>query len=187
MLEAKERRSLAVAVAVIIGFVEPAVAQTPAVEVSGGYQAPYDNSIEKWFPAGWRLDVAANVNETWAVLADVGHASRSEGVLDVEVGLYTFGGGVRWSRRTVSRLVPFAQFLAGAALMRSRADVAGGTLTVSQTKWMVQPGGGVNFLIGKGWGIVGEADFRRILLDENEDGRSGLNQLELFTGIRFAF
>ena len=52
---------------------------------------------------------------------------------------------------------------------------------------MVQPGSGVNVLVGRRWGIVGEADFRRIFLDQEKDGKSGVNQLALFTGIRFAF
>ena len=105
MLEAT-RGSLTVAVAVILGFVAPAVAQTPAVEISGSYQAPYDHSIEKWFPIGWSVDVAANLNDTWGVIAQVGRAARSEGDLDIDLDLYTFGGGTRWSHRTMSRVVP---------------------------------------------------------------------------------
>ena len=187
MLQTTEQHSLLTAVAVVLIFAVPAVAQTPVVEVSGGYQAPYDNSIEEWFPVGWSLDVAANVNDTWGVLAQVARAARSEGELHVDLDLYTFGGGVRWSHRTTSRFVPFAQLVAGGSRMASRADLAAGELTVSQTKWMMQPGGGVNVLVGGGWGIVGEADYRRIFLDEDQDGRSGLNQLGFFTGVRFAF
>lgn len=187
MLEATERRSLLTAVAAVLVFTVPALAQTPVVEVSGGYQAPYDNSIAEWFPAGWSLDIAANVNSAWGLLAQVSRASRSEGELDLDLDVYTFGGGVRWSHRSTSRLVPFAQLVAGGSRLGSRADLAGHELTVSQMKWIVQPGGGVNVLVLKGWGVVGEADYRRIFLDKEEDGRSGLNQLAFFTGIRFAF
>ena len=49
---------------------------------------------------------------------------------------------------------------------------------------LLQPGGGVNFVLGDGWGIFGAADWRRVFLDEETDGSSGLNQVRVFVGVR---
>jgi hypothetical protein len=57
-------------------------------------------------------------------------------------------------------------------------------VTDSATKFMLQPGAGVVMVAGDGWGIVGQVDYRRIFLDEDEDGESGQNQFRVFVGIR---
>jgi hypothetical protein len=75
---------------------------------------------------------------------------------------------------------PFAQVLAGAAHLRSSVN----DVTDSATKFMLQPGAGVVVVAGDGWGIVGQVDYRRIFLDEDEDGESGQNQFRVFVGVR---
>jgi hypothetical protein len=177
---------LGAAVVLIAGMGIPAVAQTPSVEVTGGYQAPYDRAIQEWFPVGWSVDVAANISRAWAIVGEFGAAYRSDTDLDIDLDLYTFGGGLRWSRRTM-RVVPFAQLVFGFARMGSSANIAGGHIRFSQTKLMLQPGGGLNILIGERWGVVGQADYRRIFLDEDQDGKSGVNELRVFGGVRFGF
>ena len=49
---------------------------------------------------------------------------------------------------------------------------------------MVQPGAGVVFLAGDGWGIVAQVDYRRVFLKEAEDGDTGENDFRTFFGIR---
>ena len=49
---------------------------------------------------------------------------------------------------------------------------------------MLQPGAGAVVVAGDGWGIVGQLDYRRVFLDEDEDGESGENDFRVFVGLR---
>ena len=49
---------------------------------------------------------------------------------------------------------------------------------------MLQPGVGVHFIAGDGWGIVTQVDYRRVFLDEDESGDSGENSFRVFAGVR---
>jgi len=51
---------------------------------------------------------------------------------------------------------------------------------------MVQPGGGVNVVVGNGLGMFGAVDYRRVFLDESTEGDSGLNEFRLFVGLRLS-
>jgi hypothetical protein len=187
MLKEMGQACLGATVVFVLGCAVTAEAQTPRVEVSAGYQAPYDRSIEQWFAVGWSVDVAANLRDSWGIVGEVAGAHRTDDGLDVNLGLHTFGGGMRFSRRTMSRVLPFAQLVLGWARMSSRANIAGGEIENSQTKLMLQPGGGLSILVGQRWGFVGQVDYRRIFLDEDEDGRPAVNEMRLLTGIRFTF
>ena len=79
---------------------------------------------------------------------------------------------------------PFAQVLVGAAHLRASTEIAGEDISESTTKLMIQPGVGVNVIAGDGWGVVGQVDYRRIFLDEDEDGESGENEFRIFVGLR---
>jgi len=89
--------ALCAAVVLVGSMAVPTAAQTRTVEVSARYQALYDWSIEERFPVGWSGDVAANVNDSWGIVAEVGGVYRSDTDLDVDLNLFTFGGGARWS------------------------------------------------------------------------------------------
>jgi hypothetical protein len=54
----------------------------------------------------------------------------------------------------------------------------------SNTAFMLQPGVGATYVAGDGWGIVGQVDYRRVFLDEEEDFASGRNDLRVFIGVR---
>jgi hypothetical protein len=49
---------------------------------------------------------------------------------------------------------------------------------------MLQPGAGVFINAGDGWGVVGAVDYRRVFLDEDEDGESRENEFRVFIGVR---
>jgi hypothetical protein len=49
---------------------------------------------------------------------------------------------------------------------------------------MIQPGIGATVVAGDGWGVFGQVDYRRLFLDEDEDGNSGRNDLRFFVGVR---
>ena len=71
--------------------------------------------------------------------------------------------------------------------MGSRADIPGGGISVSQTKLMLQPLGGVTIAVGQGWGITSQVGYRRIVLDGDQDGDTGFNELIVSAGVRFRF
>jgi hypothetical protein len=169
---------------------QPAAAQAPATltfptfELSGGYQflkVPDDE-----FPFGLNVDGAWNFNEAFGVVGEIGWAFMSDDSDDVDVDshAWTFGVGPRWNHRGGERVWPFAQILAGAIHARSSFDDGTGEVNVNDTKFMLQPGVGVNIIGGDGWGVVGQVDYRRVFLDEDEDGDSGENEYRVFVGIR---
>jgi hypothetical protein len=52
---------------------------------------------------------------------------------------------------------------------------------------MVQPGGGVTVVVGDRWSLLGAVDYRWVLLDEDTEGESGLNEVRVFAGVRLRF
>ena len=176
------------AAATLVAMVDvPAWAQTPAVDVSGRYQALADHSIDKTFATGWSTDAAIYITSKWSAVGEIGGSYRSESELDVALTLHTLGGGARWSPWRTSRLAPFAQFLVGVARMSSTATIGAGEIRVAQTKFMVQPAGGVTIAVGKSWGITSQLGYRRIFLDGDQDGDTGFNEITASTGVLFGF
>ena len=55
----------------------------------------------------------------------------------------------------------------------------------TETAFMVQPGVGVTFVGGDGWGMFGQADYRRTFFDEPDDTEDSVNnQFRVFVGFR---
>lgn len=179
-------RALSVCVfAVLALVVVPGVAAQPSrFEVSGGYQVT--RAAEQTFAIGWSAGVATNLNDAWSVIAEINRARRVEpdAELDVDVTLsiLTSGAGMRWSRRG-GGVVPFVQLLAGATMLSADAEVHGTGIGESVTKFMLQPGGGADVRLNDRFGLVGQADYRRVFLDDS-DGESGENQFRVFLGVR---
>ncbi len=145
----------------------------PRFEVTGGYQLLH--VPDQTFPFGLNLDGAWNGSKALGLVGEVGWATDSE--FDVRVHVWNFGAGPRFNARPMGGKVwPFAQVLVGAVHARG-----GGA---SDTRFQVQPGGGVNINAGDGWGVVFQGDYRRVFLDEEEFGESGQNQGRFFAGIR---
>jgi hypothetical protein len=154
-----------------------AAAQTFRFEVSGGYQAT--RAADQIFATGWSADLASNLSDAWGVVAEISGSRRSEADadlgVDVRLSLDSFGAGIRLSKRG-TRLVPFLQTLAGATRVRAHAEVQGTEIGDSSTAFMLQPGGGINVRLNGRLGLVGQADYRRVFLDDNE-GDSGESQI----------
>ena len=172
------------AVVVASGLAEQAMAQAPALEVSGGYQGT--RATDQALPAGWSADVAGRLNATWSV---VGEAS----------GSYRTGGrGSRRGRRTV-RPLPLRRVCAGhAARVRrivpffscwpaphesARAQSSRYHRGDAATDFMVEPGGGVHVKVTEILGLVGQLDYRRVVVDAADDSDPGANQFRVLLGI----
>ena len=141
-------RSLLLAVAAL-GAALPAAAQTPRIEVSGGYQflnvsadlESFDTgdlpirSVDQSLPAGWYVDIAGNLNRHLGVVFAAGgnYKSIAESVTfgglaasaSVDFKVHEFMGGVRYSSRANPTVVPFGQFLVGAINGSAKVTASG--------------------------------------------------------------
>jgi opacity protein-like surface antigen len=94
-----------------------------------------------------------------------------EPFLNVKANLYTFMGGPRFFVKR-GRVVPFAQFLAGAAHLRAKATVpiqGVPSVTESDTQFAFQPGAGLTVLLTRNVGVRAAVDYRRIIFNETDD------------------
>jgi hypothetical protein len=141
-------RSVLLTVAVI-GAALPASAQTPRVEVSGGYQflnvsadlGSIDTGdvpvrdVDQSLPTGWYIDLAGNLNRHLGVVFEAGgnYKSISESATfggigasaSVDLRVHEFMGGVRYSSRTNPTVIPFGQFLVGAVNGSAKVTASG--------------------------------------------------------------
>jgi hypothetical protein len=168
----------AIAIATVALSMTPAAAQTPAVEVSGGYQ--YTHVPDLNLAVGWFGDVAANINDAFGVVAEVSgaHTTMTERVsssqsVDVELTLLTYMGGIRAASHANPKVVPFVQFLAGGARLSGGAAVPSTSfnVSVSESRPATQLGGGVLLMLTNRVGIRVGADYRTVFFDggrENE-------------------
>jgi hypothetical protein len=148
---------------------------SPTWEVSAGYQLFH--APDQTNPFGLNVDGARNFGAV-GLVADAGWSfDKSD---DVTSHLFNIGAGPRWTARSNAVAWPFAQVVAG--LVHARVDVD--SVTTSATKFMLQPGAGLVLIGGDGWGITGQVDYRRVFLDEDEDGASGENDFRVFVGVR---
>ena len=182
--------------------------QMPTFEVGLGYQLlrsgeicvdeDEDDCIDgQTFPLGFAIDGIRNFGPI-GILAEVGWSRDSEDFLDTvldddfsfSTNLLHYGAGVRWTGRANARVWPYAQVLLAGITERLEIDFEDDLLgdefgeSETTTRFMLQPGVGATFVPGDGWGVFGQVDYRRIFLDEDEDGASGRNDVRVFLGLR---
>jgi opacity protein-like surface antigen len=166
--------------AVLLALANPASAQelTPAGDISGGYAFLRDNDLEENLH-GWMVSVAGNLSRVFGIVGEVGGNSKTYEYLgtDVDLAVYSFMGGARFSART-PRVTPFGQFLLGGA----RASVSVLGETESTTEFAIQPGGGVDVWLTPRFAIRAGADYRYIFAEEE-----GSDEFRFYAGVTFAF
>jgi Outer membrane protein beta-barrel domain len=175
-----------VAAVVALASVGSAEAQE-RIEVSGGYQVTrVPNQV---LPVGWSADIAGNLNDAWSIVGEAAGAYKKERnedlEADVKLSIHTVGTGPRWSRRGEG-IDLFAQLLTGVARVTAKANVLSTTIRGSATSFMLQPGAGMNVKVNQTFGMLAQADYRRVFRDEEEDIDS-LNVMRIFVGCRFGF
>ena len=155
-----------------------ASAQTPKVEISGGYQALH--ALDEMLPAGWYVEIARNGNRWFGIVGEVGGAYRTKSerisnnqIADVASTLHTFMGGVRLSARLNRRIVLVHPVLIGGAHASVRTDAGAQALRSSETQFALQPGLGINLAVTQDLDMRVAADYRRVVvggdrIDENE-------------------
>ena len=161
----------------VLGLSSSTSAQTPKVEISGGYQILH--ALSDTLPVGWYVDLAGNLNRWFSLMAEAGGAYRTKTepiainrTADVTSTLHTFMGGVCLSARLNRRVTVYHPVLIGGAHASISTD-SGATLRPSETKFALQPGIGVNLMVTDTVGVQVAADYRRVFLgddrgDENE-------------------
>jgi outer membrane protein with beta-barrel domain len=170
---------------IVLGVALPAAAQgTPKAELSAGYNFfrvfEEDLGDEKNFTKGWYADVAGNMSDMLAIVGLVSgtYKTISEGNVDVDLSVHTFLGGVRLSSRANQRMVPFVQFLGGAA----RSSFEGLGESDSETDGVLQVGGGVNLMPNATVGVRLGGDYLRVFEDPE-----GVNVFRFTAGVVIPF
>ena len=155
-----------------------ASAQTPKVEISGGYQALH--ALGETSPAGWYVEIAGNVNRWFGIVGEVGGAYRTNSerisnnqIADIASTLHTLMGGVRLTAKLNRRIVLVHPVLVGGAHASVRTDAGAQVLRSSETQFALQPGLGINLAVTEGFGMRVAADYRRVVIggdriDDNE-------------------
>ena len=174
---------------VVLADFSSASAQTPKVEISGGYQTLH--ALDKTLPAGWYVEIARNVNRWFGVVGEVGSAYTTNSerisnnqIADVASTLHTFMGGVRLSARLSRRIVLVHPVLVGGAHASVRTDAGAQPLRSSETQFALQPGLGINWAVTEAFGIRVGADYRRVVIGAD---RIDDNEYRLILGIVLPF
>jgi hypothetical protein len=181
----------ALACALCAGAATPALAQTPAAELSAGYQ--FTRTPDLNLPLGWYVDVAGNVAPMFAIVGEVSGAYKSETMsvgtssIDATVRLHTFMGGVRVAAHSNAKAVPFGQVLVGAARLSGGVTASGPATSVlavgaADTEFALQLGGGVNLMTSENLGVRVGADYRRIFISGE-----GENEFRVVAGVVIPF
>jgi hypothetical protein len=99
--------------------------------------------------------------------------------------LWNFGAGPRWTAMNSGGKWPYAQVILGGVAAHSSIEIAGVDISDTETAFMIQPGVGMTFVAGDGWGVFGQVDYRRTFFDEpdgTDDSRN--NQFRVVVGVR---
>jgi opacity protein-like surface antigen len=83
------------------------------------------------------------------------------------------------------RIVPFAEILAGAAHLRWKPTEPDATVT--DTKFALQPGGGVTVLVTQNVSVRGAVDYRRIVFTDADEFDEDNSQVRAIVGVAFGW
>ena len=124
------------------------------------------------FPAGWFVDITFPIDlPNLTLLGSVDGSYRSES----SAKLHTYMGGVRYTLAPRGKITPYAQALYGSA----RFSFSIGDESFSDTRSVIDVGGGINYRLSDRWTFRLGADYRRRASDP------AANQLRLNAGIVF--
>ncbi|HEY7172003.1 MAG TPA: outer membrane beta-barrel protein [Vicinamibacterales bacterium] len=175
----------AISTVVSLALASSASAQsaTPTFELSAGYQ--FLHAPDQTFPFGVNVDGMRHYGSL-GLVGEAGWARHSDDDSGATFtnSMWNFGAGPRWTGFGTGKTWPYAQALAGLAVSHTNLDVTGGT-SDTHASFMVQPGVGVTFVAGDGWGVFGQVDYRRTFFDEPAGTEHSMNnQFRVFAGVR---
>ena len=180
--------TLTAAAAVLISSASSAAAQASGTtfDLGAAYQFLHIDRDEdgQSFPFGVVIDAA----RYWGALglaAEGGWAYDSTEFddrsvfagLSAKTSFLHAGAGPRFALRSPRRVRPYAQVLFGFSTVRFGIE----DLDNSEAAFMIQPGGGVTFMMGDGWGLFGDVAYRRSFFENN-----GSNEIRVLVGARMS-
>lgn len=180
-------RTLVAAISTVafFAFASSASAQSakPTFELSAGYQ--FMHAPDQTFPFGLNVDGMRHYGSLgWVGEAGWAHHSDDDTGATFTNNMWNFGAGPRWTGFGTGTSWPYAQVIAGLAVSHTNLDTAGG-LSDTMASFMVQPGIGMTFAAGDGWGIFGQIDYRRTFFDEPDTMEQSINnQFRVYAGVR---
>lgn len=170
------RASLVLALALLAGARVAAAAETPKVELFGGYSYTKDGDESLH---GGEVSLDVRINRWIAAEADV--SDHFGGELSVSRSRLFFLGGLRFAYRT-SSLAVFTHYLAGGARSRAGITVAGVDISESRTDFAMAFGGGVDVRLADRWAARAQADYTTIHSEGGSD-----NEPRFSAGVVYRF
>jgi hypothetical protein len=157
--------SITAAVCLVIVSGADARAQTPAVELRGGYAYVADSEFN--FPAGWYAEVGVPLPGAVAILAEIGRSATTvvERGVPVTLSVTSFHGGVRLEKRS-GPFQPFGTAMGGITRAGGHVNLSPalglGNLdfNVSSRAYTMQMGGGVVVPVTPRFGVTVAGDYR---------------------------
>jgi hypothetical protein len=167
------RRSLSLALAAALFVATHArVASAQTTDTSLGISYSFLRFLEGPdfnMPVGWLISFATPIDRSpIAVVGEVAGNYRSE--FEQTLKVHTYQAGLRLLARTAPGVDPFAQFLAG--------GMSAGCCGESSTNFMIEPGVGVDFGMGRGMALRAGLSFPIVFAEGNT-----VNALRLQAGI----
>jgi hypothetical protein len=162
----------------VFAFATPSPAQRHIADFGIGYSLLHDGDASVT-GHGFNAAIAGHFNEWFGLEGEVGMNFDSLQLLstDVDVTMTSFAGGPRVSM-DLPMATPFVHFLLGG--MNADAGALGSS--VSETVFIIQPGGGIDVWLSDRMGLRFTGDYRR-WFDEGEAG----NEVRFTAGIVFGF
>ena len=160
----------------------PATSATPTFELSAGYQ--FLHLPDQSFPFGLNVDAMRHFGKL-GLVAEGGWARHSDddAGVDLTINMWNFGVGPRWTGFGSGSAWPYAQVIVGGEVAHSSVEGTGIDSSDTESSFLVQPGVGVTFVRGDGWGVFGQVDYRRTFFDEDDDADVN-NQFRVYVGFR---
>lgn len=156
----------AISAVLLLAAARPAQAQdAPKFEFAVGYQYMHDNDSGLDYTKGWLVSAGADVVSWFALVGEIAGSSKtlgSVGNTNLDVNLYTFLGGPKFTATANAPVAPFVQVLFGAAHGSLSLGNSSSNLQIAGTHFAVQPGAGIDFNPSPRFGIRVEADGRAI-------------------------
>ena len=165
-------------------------AQPPRlVEVAGGgYSFVRDFLVEENFPLGWFASGSCRVFDWLDAVGEIsGTYKKHDFTVDGEgfstsTRLHSYLGGVRHAR-PMGRVIPFGQVLVGVTRETGGVTVFRQSIAEAQTKFTLQPGGGVDIPLTDRVSARFGADYRRIFAERVNTDEESDNQLRFAAGV----
>lgn len=175
-------------VIVALALTAPAMAQAaPKGDIAVSYSILYDKEMSGdlpgtngWLPAGWLVAGSARVTGPLSIVGEVGANYKGLNVegIDVDVNVYSFLGGVKYSPLVTGNAKPFLQMLVG--LARANASAMG--QSGSDNAFAMQIGGGVDIAATRNLAVRIQGDYRGL----RANGGTG-NEFRFATGLVYHF